>query len=96
MYTHALRYRLLGWFGHAQRNSHSINTVRSLQVEGKRKRGRPRKTWEELLEGDMIDWGQSAEDALDKVHWKCCSSICPLVQLGFIPVQVFLNRYRFF
>ena len=30
------------------------------------------------------------------VWFICCSSICPLVQFGFVPVQVFLNWYRFF
>ena len=74
-------------------------TIRSLQVEGKRKRGHPRKTSrEELVEGDLIDWGVSAEDALDKVHWK--SVLCanytpsetrlqntqPTYQKGFIAV----------
>ena len=48
----------------------NLNTIRSLQSDGKRKRGHPSKTWEEPVEGDLIDWWLSAEDALDRVHWK--------------------------
>ena len=35
-----------------------------------KERCRPRKMWEELVEGDLIDWGLSAEECLDRVHWK--------------------------
>ena len=34
----------------------------------------PQKTWEELVEVNLIDWGLSAEDDPDRVHWK--SALC--------------------
>ncbi len=45
----ALRQSRLRWFGHMERASSSISSIRGLAVEGPRRRGRPRATWEEVV-----------------------------------------------
>ncbi|XP_060770545.1 uncharacterized protein LOC132881740 [Neoarius graeffei] len=66
-----LRLRRLRWFGHVKHSPHAINTIRCHQVVGMRKRGQPRKTWEELVASNLQAWGLQVEDALDRKCWKC-------------------------
>jgi len=39
-------------------------------VEGARPRGRPRKTWREIVEGDCGARGLNREDAMDRARWR--------------------------
>ena len=41
-----------------------------LEVDGKRPKGRPRKTWLETIQSDMRGVGLKAQDALDRVRWR--------------------------
>ena len=45
----------LRWFGHVQRKTLAahVRRVESIIVEGKRSRGRPRRTWDEQIKVDL-------------------------------------------
>jgi len=38
-------------------------------VEGARPRGRPKKTWTEIVEKDCRARGLNREDAMDRIRW---------------------------
>ena len=40
------------------------------EVEGARPRGRPKKTWREIVEKDCEACGLNKEDAMDRIRWK--------------------------
>ena len=40
------------------------------KVEGTRPRGRPKKTWTEIVEKDCKAWGLNREDAMDCSRWR--------------------------
>ena len=40
------------------------------EVEGKRPRGRPEKTWKDLVEKDMVARRLSRGDAMDREKWR--------------------------
>ena len=50
-----MRERTLRWFDHVSRREKddSIRTVMDLEVDGRRPRGRPKKTWKKTVEEDM-------------------------------------------
>jgi len=39
------------------------------EVEGARSRGRPKKTWREIVERDCQARGLNREDAMDYIRW---------------------------
>ena len=65
-----IRYRRLRWFGHVCRSCNATKRILDLQVDRRRKTGRPRMSWRELVDGDLRDWGLSPRDALDRAFWK--------------------------
>ena len=48
-----LRWKRLRWFGHVQRSEEWIGRIGGVRVDGRRPRGRPRKTWREVLSEDL-------------------------------------------
>ena len=66
----ALRRKRLRWFGHVQRSTSWIGRVCSLDVGGRRSRGRPRKTWCEVLRNDLKLSGLRVEDAENRALWR--------------------------
>ena len=62
----------LRWLGHVLRKSDEDWVKRCMQfeVEGTRCRGRPKLTWEKLLQRDMSERGMKAEDAYDREKWR--------------------------
>ena len=67
-----LRRNRLRWFGHVERKEDEnwVKKCRTLEVEGKRRRGRPEKTWDEVVKEDMTAWGLSREMAQDRGRWR--------------------------
>ena len=66
----AFRRKRLRWFGHVQRSTSWIGRVCSLEVGGRRSRGRPRKTWCEVLRNDLKPTDLQAEDAENRTLWR--------------------------
>jgi len=65
-----LRRRRLRWFGHVERKDEKdwVKMCSHLEVDGKRPKGRPRKTWLETIQSDMRVVGLKAQDPLDRVN----------------------------
>ena len=64
--------RRLRWYGHVARRSdvEELGRVFSMEVAGRRPRGRPRKTWMDCVNQDLIKIGANGEDALDRQRWE--------------------------
>ena len=62
----------LWWYGHVIRLdiSSQIREVMEHEIPGKRKKGRPRKSWEECIKKDLERYGLRREDAYDRVKWR--------------------------
>ena len=67
-----LRGLRLRWFGHLERMDvmNLTRRVREETVGGRMKRGRPKKTWEEILKDDMRRRDLRIDDALDRGRWR--------------------------
>ena len=61
----------LGWHGHVMhRNVNSqIREVMEVEISGKKKKGRPRKLWEECVKKDLERYGLEIEDAYGRKKW---------------------------
>ena len=60
------------WYGHVLRK-HDDSVLRvalNLKVSGKRKRGRPKKTWKKQVEEETQKIGLKKEDALRRDKWR--------------------------
>ena len=68
----------LRWLGHLERMSKTnlIRKIRDERVPGNMKRGRPKKTWDEVVKEDMMKRGLSINDAQDRNKWRrCCKRV---------------------
>ena len=65
-----LRTNRLRWYGHVCRSSGSINKSMQYEVMGKRKRGRPRKTWHQCIEDDLKIWKIPKSLTSDRNAWR--------------------------
>ena len=67
-----LRRRRLRWFGHVKRRGQEepLGRILELEVDGRRPRGRPKKSWRKIVETDMRLVGVSELDALDRAKWR--------------------------
>ena len=64
--------RRLHWYGHVCRSPEDgpIASVRVMEVEGNRGRGRPRKTWDECVRKDRKDRDLLDVDPKDRPVWR--------------------------
>ena len=61
----------LRWFGHVSRSSDLAKTILQDTVKGKRKRGRPKKRWEDnIKEWTGMDFASSTRAAENRSRWK--------------------------
>ena len=67
----ARRIGRLSWFGHLERKKESdwVTECRFLEVEGKRGRVKPAKTWHEVVSNDMRMLGINSGMAQDRASW---------------------------
>ena len=67
-----IKTKQLKWYGHVQRMEHGrlLKKVMKWSPPGRRKRGRPKLTWEEEIRGLMEEKGLMEEDWNDRDKWK--------------------------
>ena len=65
-----LRYNRLCWFGHVARNDGCINSMTSLEDDGHRGRGRPRKTWRDTINNDFKICKLTRVDPANRIEWR--------------------------
>ena len=61
-------------------DGHVLRKALEFEVKGKRKQGRPKKTWKMQVEKESKNVGLEKEDALNRVRWR--------VEVGEIAVTV--------
>ena len=67
-----IRENRLRWFGHVQRKIFAawLRRVESIIVEGKRGRGRPRRTWDEQIRVDLHELNLFEGLTRDRGSWR--------------------------
>ena len=70
-----LRNAKLRWYGHVKRREEDYVGKRMMEmaVPGRRKRGRPRRRWMNLVREDMEMVGAREGDKVDRVKWRILS-----------------------
>ena len=67
-----LQHNRLRWYGHVLRKDDDDWARKCMEhkVEGSRPRGRPKKTWKEVLREDCQARKLNKEDAMDRCKWR--------------------------
>ena len=65
-----LRTSRMRWFGHVERSTGWIAGVRKLNVVAQKRSGRPRKSWDEVLENDRKKLGMDSADPQNRSEWR--------------------------
>ena len=62
----------LRWYGHLLRRDedHVGRQIMEMEVEGRRRRGRPRKRWRDCIRDDLRLKGITEEEAQNRNHWR--------------------------
>ena len=70
--TEVARRNRLRWYGHVERKSDGgwVKKCTKMEMNGKRKRGRPKITWKEVVEKDMKTLGLQMMDVHDRKKWR--------------------------
>ena len=70
--TEVIQRGRLKWFGHLERmeDNNWVSKCRTMQVDGQRSRGRPRKTWDEMITNDLVVKGLRRDLTKDHKGWK--------------------------
>ena len=60
------------WYGHVLRrdDEHVLRKALEFDVRGKRKRGRPKKTWKKQVEKESKSLGLEKKDAMNRARWR--------------------------
>ena len=58
------------WFGHVERSTGWIAEVCKLNVVAQKRSGRPRKSWDEVLENDRKKLGMDSADPQNRSEWR--------------------------
>ena len=72
MITYSLEQRRLQWFGHIMRREedHVCKRTMNMEVQGTRKRGRPKMRWRDAVNRDMREKNVSERMAQDRRRWR--------------------------
>jgi len=67
-----LQQNRLRWYGHVLRKEDTdwVKKCMEYEVEGSRRRGRPKRTWREVVQKDCQARSLNREDAMDRGRWK--------------------------
>jgi hypothetical protein len=78
-----LRKRRLRWLGHVHRMDNDRIAKQAMNwspADGKRKKGRPRKTWKVTVLEDLkiinMDWEEAEHTAGNRLMWQCRVAQC--------------------
>ena len=65
-------YLVLRWYGHVLRKDDDdwVKKCMEYEVEGSRPRGRPKRTWKEVVREDCQARKLNKEDAMDRCKWR--------------------------
>ena len=66
----AITCRSLRWFSHIKHGNAWTARVSTLDIEGQTPRGRPRKTWAEVIHSDLRKYNLDPTATLDRWKWK--------------------------
>ena len=60
------------WYGHVLRrdDGHVLRKASEFEVKGKRKRGRPKKTWKTQVEKESKSVDLEKKDAMNRARWR--------------------------
>ena len=64
-----MREKKLCWFGYDKRSSGAIKTVCDMQIEERRRPGRPKMTWSTHTERSRREWKLNEVDPCDRHVW---------------------------
>jgi len=67
-----LQQNRLLWYGHVLRKEYNdwVKKCKEYEVEGSRPRGRPKRTWRQVVQKDCQARILNREDAIDRIRWK--------------------------
>ena len=65
-----LQFRRLRWAGHVYRSQYWTGRCVALQVEGRKGKGRPRKTWRDTVNEDLCTHNLNIDLAEDRDTWR--------------------------
>ena len=67
-----IQQRRLQWFGHVMRREedHVCRRVMDMEVDGRRRRGRPKFRWKDNVSNDMREKSLREQDAQDRRRWR--------------------------
>jgi len=67
-----LQQNRLQWYGHVLRKEDTdwVKKCTEYEVEGSRPRGRPKRTWKDVVQKDCQARNLNREDAMDRGRWK--------------------------
>ena len=71
-----VQQRSLKWCGHVMiGEEHYVGrTAMAMKIQGRRKRGRPKRRWLDKVKDDIKEKGLSGEEVFDRVTWRRVSS----------------------
>ena len=74
-----MQHRRLQWFGHLEKMEANAwaSKCRDIMVDDRLARGRPRKSWSEVVRKDLRDKNVSKDVAKDGIAWKSVITIRP-------------------
>ena len=75
--TKKVQERRLKWYGNVmRREEHYVLGWRAIEmkVQGRRKRGRPKRSWLDKVKDDIKEKGLSADEVYDRATWRSMSS----------------------
>ena len=70
--TKKVQERRLRWYGHVRRREeeHITRLAMSVEVPGRRPRGRPKLRWTDKVKSDLRELGIDERQALDRETWR--------------------------
>ena len=69
-FSQSLASSRMRWFGHVEHSTGWIAEVRKLHVVAQKRSGRPRKSWDEVLENDRKKLGMDSADPQNCSEWR--------------------------